>query len=199
VFINVPFDDDYRRLHEAIIFAVYDCGFLPRSAQEIDDSSQVRIDKICKLIGDSKYGIHDLSRTKPSPASGLPRFNMPLELGLFLGAKRYGVRKQRRKAALILDSERYRYQAYCSDIAGQDIRAHNNSTSGAITAVRDWLRASPETSGVVIPGGEFMIRRHSAFMRQLPQLCKRLHLNRDALSFIDFSNLVVAWIRVNPR
>lgn len=42
---------------------------------------------------------------------------MPLELGLFLGAKRYGTGKQRTKLCLILDRERYRYQKYCSDIA----------------------------------------------------------------------------------
>src|SRR5262249_5963635 len=29
-----------------------------------------------------KYGIHDISRTEVTSASGLPRFNMPLELGV---------------------------------------------------------------------------------------------------------------------
>ncbi len=49
----------------------------------------------------------------------LPRFNMPLELGIFLGAKRFGSQKQKQKNGLILDREKYRYQSFCSDIAGQ--------------------------------------------------------------------------------
>jgi len=50
---------------------------------EIDDASEVRIDKVFKIIGACKYGIHDISRTEATSASGLPRCNMPLELGMF--------------------------------------------------------------------------------------------------------------------
>ena len=42
--------------------------------------------KICQLILESPYGIHDLSRIELDPSTQLPRFNMALELGLFLGA-----------------------------------------------------------------------------------------------------------------
>jgi hypothetical protein len=79
VFINCPFDAQYRPLFEAIVFGVLDCGFRPRCALEIDDASQVRIDKVFKLIAESKYGIHDISRTEITSAGALPRFNMPLE------------------------------------------------------------------------------------------------------------------------
>ena len=65
VFVNCPFDDDYRRLFEAVVFAVYDCGYIPRCALEIEDASEVRIDKIIKIIGDCRFGIHDISRTEP--------------------------------------------------------------------------------------------------------------------------------------
>ena len=34
VFINCPFDPDYRELFEAIVFAVLHCGFEPCSALE---------------------------------------------------------------------------------------------------------------------------------------------------------------------
>lgn len=57
---------------------------------ELDDGGQTRIDKLYGLIGECRYGIHDLSRTELDDVNQLPRFNMPLELGLFLGAKRYG-------------------------------------------------------------------------------------------------------------
>ena len=145
VLINCPFDPAYAPLFDAAVFAVLDCGYTPRCTLEIQDSGQARIDKILALIGQSRYGIHDISRTQPDRVSRLPRFNMPFELGLFLGARRFGSSRQRRKACLILDRDRYRYQKYLSDIAGQDIRAHGNRVEDVITAVRDWL--SPLTKG----------------------------------------------------
>jgi len=57
------------------------------------DSSEFRLDKIYSMIGDSNYGIHDISRVELGLESKLPRFNMPLELGIFLGAKKYGNKK----------------------------------------------------------------------------------------------------------
>lgn len=90
VFINCPFDDTYAPTFHALVFAIYACGFRARSARELDDCGQTRIDKIEAIIEESQYGIHDLSRTEPDPENHLPRFNVPLELGLFLGARRYG-------------------------------------------------------------------------------------------------------------
>lgn len=95
VFINCPFDPAFRTLLEAIVFTVHDCGFVARSALEADDSSQVRIAKIYRIISDCGFGVHDLSRTELDPTHSLPRFNMPLELGIFLGAKRFGDDTQR--------------------------------------------------------------------------------------------------------
>ena len=46
---------------------------------------------------------------------------MPLELGPFLGAKRFGDPVQREKRKLILDLEQYRYQKSISDLEGIDI------------------------------------------------------------------------------
>ena len=44
---------------------------------------------------------------------------------------------QREKRCLVLEAERYRYQKYLSDIAGQDIRQHGNDPTRAVGAVRD--------------------------------------------------------------
>ena len=118
VFINCPFDAKYKSLFDAMVFAIHDCGFIPRCALEEEDASQVRIDKIYSIIADCRYGIHDISRTELDKGSGLPRFNMPLELGVFLGAKKFGIEEQERKKCLILDAEPYRYQQFISDIAG---------------------------------------------------------------------------------
>jgi hypothetical protein len=85
VFINCPFDGQYRSLFEAIVFTVQDCGCIARCALEVSDASQVRIEKIFKMISQCKFGIHDISLTELDPSHHLPRFNMPLELGMFLG------------------------------------------------------------------------------------------------------------------
>ncbi len=108
VFVNCPFDDAYKPMFEAIVFAVFDCGYRPRCALEAYDAGEVRIEKIAALVRNCRLGVHDISRTELN-AAGLPRFNMPFELGLFLGAKRFGNAVQRRKTCLVLDREPYRY------------------------------------------------------------------------------------------
>ncbi len=97
VFLNVPFDTAYRPLFEAMVFAVLDCGFQPRCALETTDAGQVRVQKIAAIIRECALGIHDISRTGLDKESRLPRFNVPFELGLFLGAKWFGNQIQRRK------------------------------------------------------------------------------------------------------
>lgn len=74
VFINCPFDAEYRPLFEAMVFAIHACGFIARSAVEMDDGSWSRIDKLAEIIGHCRLGIHDISRTELDPVSALPRF-----------------------------------------------------------------------------------------------------------------------------
>ena len=139
IFINCPFDENYKPIHDAIVFTIFDCGFIPRSASEEKDSGNVRLVKIMEIIAESKFGIHDISRTEIDKSTHLPRFNMPFELGLFLGAKKFGDKVQKRKNILILDKEKYRYQKFISDIAGQDIEEHNENSNEAILKTRNWL------------------------------------------------------------
>lgn len=197
VFINCPFDSAYEAIMEALVFAVHDCGFVARSALEFEDAGQVRIDKITGIIEECRLGIHDLSRTELDVGSSLPRFNMPLELGLFLGAKRYGNGKQREKVCLILDSERFRVPKFCSDIAGQDIRSHGGEPARAIRGVRDWLRNASHHSGVIIPSGARMVQRYDLFQQELPLLCDQLRLDCDDLIFNDYTTLIAEWLKEN--
>src|SRR5258706_8576463 len=106
IFLNVPFDPAYRPLFEAMVFAVFDCGFQPRCALEATDAGQIRVQKISGIIRECALGVHDISRTELDKQTRLPRFNMPFELGLYLGAKWFGDDGQRRKNTLILDRER---------------------------------------------------------------------------------------------
>lgn len=197
VFINCPLDAEYRPLFEAIVFAVLDCGFVARCAVDVDDGSQVRIDKIGGLIADAPLGIHDISRTDPDPDSGLPRFNMPLELGMFLGAKRYGNRRQRQKRCLILDRDPYRYQRFCSDIAGQDVRAHGDDPATAIRVIRDWLRNASADPEILLPGGSRVASRYALFQADLPQICELVGFEPGELIFSDLTMLISAWVCEN--
>jgi hypothetical protein len=195
VFINCPFDAPYRALLDVIVFAVHDCGLVARSALEIQDTGEVRLHKILGLIRRCKFGIHDISRTEVDPKTHLPRFNMPLELGLFLGAKAFGDRSQRRKVCLVLDRHRYRYTKFCSDIAGQDPAAHSNRPLRAVIVVRNWLQTH---SRYLMPGGKAMAERYRLFTRALPAMCTEAKLDPKGLIFVDYSALVVAWLKENP-
>src|SRR5881227_950546 len=152
VFINCPFDRTYRKLLYAIVFAVKDCGYRARSALEVSDASELRLAKIFRIISECRIGIHDISRTELDQRTRLPRFNMPLELGMFLGARQFGDERQRSKIALVLDRSEHRYEKFCSDIKGCDISAHRRNPEIVISTVRNFLRdARPEVS---IPGGK---------------------------------------------
>ena len=71
VFVNCPFDREYKDLFNALVFAVHDCGFFVRCALEIN-AGQLRLQTICNLIRACRYGIHDLSRTQLGPDNRLP-------------------------------------------------------------------------------------------------------------------------------
>lgn len=192
VFINCPFDPDFQPIFEAIVFAVLRSGFTPRCALETDDASETRFAKIQKIVEECRYGIHDISRTETSGAPPLPRFNMPLELGLFLGAKRYGDTVQGRKRVLILDHERYRYQRFISDIAGQDIHSHGGDPAVAIGVVTAWLRSQSGRS--TIPGGKRVCWEFEQFRAELPGTLQAAHLQADEMTFVDFVAIASAYI-----
>ncbi|MCH7713058.1 MAG: hypothetical protein IIC99_05500 [Chloroflexi bacterium] len=116
VFINCPFDISYKPIFDALVFTIYDCGFVARCSLEEDAAGEARLTKIIDIVSECRYSVNDISRTELDPATGLPRFNMPFELGLFLGARSFGGKVQRAKRCLIIDKEQYRYQQFLSDL-----------------------------------------------------------------------------------
>jgi hypothetical protein len=192
VFINCPFDPNYRVMFRAIVFAITRSGFRARCALEVDDASQNRWTSISDIVDQCRYGIHDISRTELDGDPPLPRFNMPLELGLFLGAKRFGNEVQKRKRCLVMDTERYRYQRFISDLAGQDIHGHGNDPSVCIEAVATWLRV--QSRSTTVPGGRAMAREFMAFEIELPELCSGLQLEVDEMTFGDLTTLTSEYI-----
>lgn len=192
VFINCAFDPAFQRIFDGIVFAVTRCGFRARCAQETDDASESRFIKIQKIVEECRYGIHDISRTQTDGEPPLPRFNMPLELGLFLGAKRFGDTEQKRKRVLILDTERYRFQRFISDIAGQDIHAHGNDPASAIGAVTDWLRTTSGRS--TLPGGRRVAAEFLEFQAQLPLILAARQLDPEEVGFTDLVSIIGPYV-----
>lgn len=144
VFINCPFDESYMPLLRPILFTVIYLGFTPRIALERLDSGEPRITKIISLIEDSKYAIHDLSRIKAKKKGEYFRLNMPFELGIDVGCRLFKDGKWSQKCCLILEAERYRYQAAISDLSNSDIGVHENEPERVVTEVRNWLNGQAE-------------------------------------------------------
>ncbi len=194
VFINCRFDDAYKPLLRAAIYTVYFCGFCPTTAMAEDNAMDNRIDKLFRIIDRCKVGIHDISRTELDPGNNLPRFNMPFELGVFYGARKYGQKRQKDKNALIFERQKYLYQQYLSDINGVDTKAHNNDPQAVIRHVRNWLRtASRRTS---IPGEQTIINHYNNFLAQLPVAAIDAGFGTmDAIPFNDYCQIVEEAIR----
>jgi hypothetical protein len=114
-------------------------GLKPRIALEELDSGSPRIHKIVHLIASSKYAIHDLSRLRARKAGEYYRLNMPFELGVDVGCRLFGNVQRRKKRCLILETERYRYQAALSDLSNSDIAVHGGEAENVVTEVRNWL------------------------------------------------------------
>ncbi len=143
-FVNCPFDEDYEPILQAILFCLVRFGLSPRIATERIDSGEARLAKIEELIEASKYSIHDLSRCQSNAVGELYRLNMPFELGIDYGCRKYRGEPFKEKRILILEEQQFRYQAAISDLAGRDIQRHDGEYVTAIRAVRKWLVSSGE-------------------------------------------------------
>lgn len=195
VFINCPFDEDYSDIFDAILFAIYFCGCKPRCALEVDDGSQVRLDKIYDIIEECDLGIHDISRTELNE-NGLPRFNMPFEFGLFMGAKRYGGKKQKLKSCLIFDVNRFRYMEFISDISGQDIKSHENDVEQVIQKIRSWLNTFETLRPLA--GATAIKNKYRDYKIDLPNVLPQLNLSEEDIEYSDRTQIIEEWISLNP-
>jgi hypothetical protein len=135
VFINCPFDEEYKSLLRPLLFTFCYLGFNPRIASEFLNSAETRIDKICNLIRISNYSVHDLSRCKSSSKDEFYRMNMPFEFGIDFGNSYY---TQSHKKMLVLEGKRYDYQKALSDLSGVDVKCHNNEPEDVVRCIRDW-------------------------------------------------------------
>ena len=191
VFINCPFDPDYKPLMRATCFAILACGYAPRCALDYSDSGVVRFAEIVKLITECDRSIHDISRVELDLKSRLPRFNMPFELGADLGLRLAGPLRQRRRKSLILDAEAHRYDMTLSDISGMDIEVHANDMREIIRLVRDWLNANRESGMPPLPGAAAINDDYDAYLGIAPDIVANLRLDpHDELPHSDYLHVV---------
>lgn len=198
VFINCPFDDQFKPLFDAILFAVHDLGFRARHAL-VDNTDAVRLIRIYKELTRTKYSIHDISRVEVGGKLRLPRFNMPFEAGIAY-ALHEGSRGASKHHMLLLDSEPYRYQASLSDVAGLDPKIHGRDPKAAIAAVRTFLATKSGNPG--LPGGQFISDRYDLFRAKARKAAKATHISVRELKSWSYVNdlqlMMVKWIQDNP-
>jgi hypothetical protein len=179
VFINCPFDEEYQRLFDAIVFGITAYGFIPRSAMEGDDSED-RMERIFTALDTSRYSIHDLSRCRGEADENLARFNMPLEFGMAFGKGYPRYDGQRRHNWMVLVPEGNLYKKYVSDLSGYDLRAHDGTPEDILRHVRRWLspkvaattgvEATDRTPRITLPRPAQLIEEFATFSRELNAL-----------------------------
>jgi hypothetical protein len=209
VFLNCPFDEAYRPLLHAAIFTIHDCGFIARTALEDVGSGETRLDKIVRIIGESRFSIHDISRVESGGAEGepaLPRFNMPFECGLCFGAMVFAEpARARGRDLLILAGEPHQNQRTLSDLAGQDARYHRGQVEDLVKAVRAFLAAKARA---VMPP-ETRIRGHGDIVLRLAQFRQALEnrppgspISLDEINSFDYLpdwlSLATRWQAATP-
>ncbi len=197
VFINCPFDDEFKPIFDAIIFAIHDLGFEARHAL-IKDGDDLRLPRIAREISGSKYSIHDLSRVEITGKQKLPRFNMPFEAGIAFSLSHFAD-ESKPHHLLLLDSKRYRYLATLSDAAGLDPKIHDANPEKAIENVRNFL--SEKIKAPMLPGGEHVQKRYGLFLARLPAAADMHKLSMKELqswSYVnDLQALMSNWILTN--
>lgn len=129
VFLNIPYDNRYRRLYLAYIVGLSYLGLEPRVTLGIPGGER-RLDRILALIQGCQYSIHDLSCVQldhHSPRT--PRFNMPFELGL---AVTWANLNPKRHSWFVCESQNRRLQKSLSDLNGTDPNIHAGTVEGVM-------------------------------------------------------------------
>lgn len=129
VFLNIPYDGQFRRLYLAYISGLIHLGLKPCATLEIP-GGQNRLDKILDLIRSCRYSIHDLSRVqldRNPPAT--PRFNMPFELGLAVASAKLNSAPH---DWFVFETLHRRASKSLSDLGGTDPNIHHGTIEGVM-------------------------------------------------------------------
>jgi len=130
VFLNIPYDDRFRRLYFAYISGLIHLGLDPRATIEIP-GGQNRLDKILDLIRSCRDSLHDLSRVEldRNPPFTTPRFNMPFELGLAVASAKLDSTPH---DWFVFETKHRRASKSLSDLSGTDANIHRGTVEGVM-------------------------------------------------------------------
>lgn len=200
VFINCPFDEQYKFLLRPMLFTLLYVGLIPRLASERSDSLEQRIEKILSLVKECRYSIHDLSRLKAEKAEEFFRLNMPFELGIDYGCRRIANNHLRTKRSLILEAKRYDIQKALSDLNGVDIKSHDNDPVQTVRALQHWFI---ETVGLTdVDSPSVIWDRFNKFSYDFYLTRKAQGYSKDDLNMMpvpQYIRFITQWIKANIR
>jgi hypothetical protein len=179
VFLNIPYDDQFEDLYLAYIVGLTQLGLEINATLAVPN--QGRLGRIVQLIEKSDVSIHDLSRIELS--SGIPRFNMPLELGLALYRSHMTGGKHR---VYVFERKAYRMQQSTSDINGVDPQIHNGRPKGVMAGLRNIFHQPKGTTTV-----PEMLASYRAVKRRLPEFRKKAG-TKSAFEASVFIDLILA-------
>lgn len=158
VFLNIPYDEPFENLYLAYIVGLTQLGLRINATLAVPN--QGRLQTIIALLEQSNFSIHDLSRIELS--RGIPRFNMPVELGLALYRSKVTDGRHR---VYIFESKRYRAQRSTSDVNGIDPQIHGGTPKALMAALRNIFRQPGDVTTV-----PEMLASYRAVKRKLPEL-----------------------------
>jgi hypothetical protein len=143
--------------------------------------NQGRLDIIIKLIEQSEYSVHCLSCIESS--RGVPRFNMPVELGLALYRSRTANGKHQ---VFVFESKRFRTQRSTSDVNGIDPQIHRGTAKGLMAGLRNIFRQPGDVTTV-----PEMLASYRAVRRNLSDL-RRNSGGKSLFEAAVFQDITVA-------
>jgi hypothetical protein len=179
VFLNIPYDNQFEELYLAYIVGLTQLGFDINATLAVPN--QGRLDRIVSLIKESDVSIHDLSRIELS--SGIPRFNIPLELGLALF---HSYATKGRHRVFVFEKKPYRMMHSTSDISGIDPQIHQGKPSGVMVGLRNIFHQPERTTTV-----PEMLASYRAVRRKLPAL-RRNAGSQSLFEVSVFQDLILA-------
>jgi hypothetical protein len=188
IFLNFPFDGKFLKVVRAILFTVCALRFTPRCALEYSDSGTLRLQKIYDLIKECRFAIHDLSRTEVSSDSGLPQFNMALELGIFLGVNNADS-TGRSKTCLIFVKDRHNV-SFITDIKGMDVEGHGDRAERVIAPIRNWLCTDANIDALP---ASVIKREFEKFENDLPKIISRIGYAPEEPNYSDYLRILKEW------
>jgi hypothetical protein len=163
VFVNIPYDNRFRRLYVAYVVGLIELDLRPEATLAIP-GGEARLDRIFDQIRSCRYSVHDLSRVQVDRTPPrTPRFNMPFELGMAVAwAKLY----PERHTYIVLESVNRRGQKSLSDMAGSDFNIHSGTPDGVM---RELCSAFVRQKRPSVPT---MMRHYEMVLRALPSLMR---------------------------